>query len=89
MTGSGFIVPAATLASVGAILVGRMMPIFGIDRFMSTWRALTNACGNAVGSFVVAAWEGVLDRNAANRVLGGRGDAFVPAVERWMDAVNV
>ena len=37
---------------------------------MSTCRALTNACGNAVGSFVVAAWEGVLDREAMARTLG-------------------
>jgi aerobic C4-dicarboxylate transport protein len=48
------------------------MLIFGIDRFMSTARALTNACGNAVGSFVVAAWEGVLDRDRARAVLAGK-----------------
>jgi aerobic C4-dicarboxylate transport protein len=69
VTGSGFIVLAATLASVGTIPVAGIMLIFGIDRFMSTARALTNACGNAVGSFVVAAWEGVLDRDAAKHTL--------------------
>ena len=72
VTGSGFIVLAATLASVGSIPVAGIMLIFGIDRFMSTCRALTNACGNAVGSFVVAAWEGVLDRDKARAVLSGR-----------------
>jgi len=71
VTGSGFIVLAATLASVGSIPVAGIMLIFGIDRFMSTCRALTNACGNAVGSFVVAAWEGVLDRDKARAVLSG------------------
>src|SRR6266700_2922030 len=71
VTGSGFIVLAATLASVGTIPVAGIMLIFGIDRFMSTARALTNACGNAVGSFVVAAWEGVLDRDRARAVLAG------------------
>ncbi len=71
VTGSGFIVLAATLASTGSIPVAGIMLIFGIDRFMSTCRALTNACGNAVGSFVVAAWEGVLDRDAMARTLGG------------------
>lgn len=71
VTGSGFIVLAATLASVGTIPVAGIMLIFGIDRFMSTARALTNACGNTVGSFVVAAWEGVLDRDRARAVLSG------------------
>jgi aerobic C4-dicarboxylate transport protein len=74
VTGSGFIVLAATLASVGSIPVAGIMLIFGIDRFMSTCRALTNACGNVVGSFAVAAWEGVLDRDKAVRVLGGHDD---------------
>jgi aerobic C4-dicarboxylate transport protein len=88
VTGSGFIVLAATLASVGTIPVAGIMLIFGIDRFMSTCRALTNACGNAVGSFVVAAWEGVLDRSAAERVLGRRA-ALVPAADRSLEAVEV
>jgi len=72
VTGSGFIVLAATLASIGTIPVAAIMLIFGIDRFMSTCRALTNTCGNAVGSFVVAAWEGVLDRDKARAVLRGQ-----------------
>ncbi|HWG23974.1 C4-dicarboxylate transporter DctA [Actinospica sp.] len=83
VTGSGFIVLAATLASVGTIPVTGIMLIFGIDRFMSTARALTNACGNAVGSFVVAAWEGVLDRDRARAVLSGATideDAETPAL---------
>ena len=86
VTGSGFIVLAATLASVGTIPVAGIMLIFGIDRFMSTARALTNACGNAVGSFVVAAWEGVLDRDAAKRVLG-RQPVAVPTPDLTLEAV--
>src|SRR3984957_13478681 len=75
VTGSGFIVLAATLASVGTIPVASIALILGVDRFMSTCRALTNACGNAVGSFVVAAWEGVLDRDKARGVHAG---TYVP-----------
>jgi aerobic C4-dicarboxylate transport protein len=71
VSGAGFIILAATLASVGTIPVAGIMLIFGIDRFMATARALTNVCGNAVGSFVVAAWEGVLDRHRAQAVLAG------------------
>jgi len=86
VTGSGFIVLAATLASVGTIPVAGIMLIFGIDRFMSTCRALTNACGNAVGSFV-AAWEGVLDRDQAKRTLGRRASGVAPAADLALEAV--
>jgi aerobic C4-dicarboxylate transport protein len=78
VTGSGFVVLAATLASVGTVPVAGIMLIFGIDRFMSTCRALTNTCGNTVASFVVAAWEGVLDRRQAAAAF--RGDGPEPAV---------
>jgi aerobic C4-dicarboxylate transport protein len=87
VTGSGFIVLAATLASVGSIPVAGIMLIFGIDRFMSTCRALTNTCGNAVGSFVVAAWEGVLDRDAAARALSGRGAPSGAGAEPALETV--
>lgn len=49
VTGSGFIVLAATLSSVGTIPVSGIMLIFGIDKFMSECRALTNLCGNSRG----------------------------------------
>ena len=42
VTGSGFIVLAATLASVGNIPVASIALILGIDRFMSEARAFTN-----------------------------------------------
>lgn len=86
VTGSGFIVLAATLSAVGTIPVAGIMLIFGIDRFMSTCRALTNACGNVVGSFVVAAWEGVLDRPTAQRILGNRRGA-VPTPDFTLETV--
>ena len=40
VTGSGFIVLAATLASVGTIPVAAIALILGVDRFMSEARAL-------------------------------------------------
>ena len=45
--------------------------IFGVDRFMSEWRALTNFIGNAVATIVVARWEGGLDRERLNAALAG------------------
>jgi aerobic C4-dicarboxylate transport protein len=61
VTGSGFIVLAATLSSVGDIPVAALGAIYGIDRFMSEARALTNVIGNGVATVVVAKWCGELD----------------------------
>ena len=61
ITGSGFIVLAATLSSVGTIPVASIALILGVDRFMSEARALTNLVGNGVATVVVAKWEGALD----------------------------
>jgi aerobic C4-dicarboxylate transport protein len=61
VTGSGFIVLAATLSSVGTIPVASIALILGVDRFMSEARALTNLVGNGVATVVVAKWEGALD----------------------------
>ncbi len=61
VTGSGFIVLAATLASVGTVPVASIALILGVDRFMSEARALTNLIGNGVATVAVAKWEGALD----------------------------
>jgi aerobic C4-dicarboxylate transport protein len=74
VTGSGFIVLAATLSTVGTIPVAGIMLIFGIDKFMSECRALTNLCGTAVGTLVIAGWEGALDRNRLSEQLKARGE---------------
>ncbi len=61
ITGSGFIVLAATLSAVGTVPVAGLALILGIDRFMSEARALTNLVGNGVATIVVAKWTGDLD----------------------------
>jgi aerobic C4-dicarboxylate transport protein len=71
VTGSGFIVLAATLSSLGTVPVAGIMLIFGIDKFMSECRALTNLVGNSVATIVVSRWEGQLDLARAQRVLAG------------------
>ena len=63
VTGSGFIVLAATLSAVGSVPVAGLALILGIDRFMSEARALTNTVGNGVATLVVARWCGELDRS--------------------------
>jgi len=61
VTGSGFIVLAATLSSVGHIPVASIALILGVDRFMSEARARTSLIGNGVATVVVSRWEGALD----------------------------
>ncbi|MEO7961040.1 MAG: dicarboxylate/amino acid:cation symporter [Ginsengibacter sp.] len=70
VTGSGFIVLAATLPTVGHIPVAAIALIFGIDRFMSEGRAITNIIGNAVATIVVARWEKEIDLPTAKQAIG-------------------
>ena len=86
VTGSGFIVLAATLSTVGTIPVAGIMLIFGIDKFMSECRALTNLCGTAVGTLVIAGWEGALDREKLSSQLNGHGE---PSPEPVTDALAI
>lgn len=62
VTGAGFVVLAGTLAAADARLVPGLAIVFGIDKFMSECRALTNLVGNGVATVVVSWWEGELDR---------------------------
>lgn len=69
ITGSGFIVLAATLSAVGGVPVAGLALILGIDRFMSEARALTNLVGNGVATLVVAKWTGDLDMARLHQAL--------------------
>ena len=87
MTGSGFIVLAATLSAVGHVPVAGLALILGIDRFMSEARALTNLIGNGVATVVVGRWTGDLDLERMKRELDGETEmsaddpeAIVPAL---------
>jgi aerobic C4-dicarboxylate transport protein len=61
ITGSGFVVLAATLSTIGGLPVAGLALILGIDRFMSEARALTNLVGNAVATLVVGRWSREVD----------------------------
>jgi len=71
VTGAGFITLAATLAVIPGIPVAGLALIFGIDRFMSEARALTNFIGNGVATVVVSNWENELDREMMDKALKG------------------
>ena len=77
ITGSGFIVLAATLSAVGTVPVVGLTLILGIDRFMSEARALTNLIGNGVATLVVAKWTGDLNTEQLDARLNN---------QTWVDA---
>jgi len=85
VTGSGFIVLAATLSAVGHVPVAGLALILGIDRFMSEARALTNLVGNGVATVVVGKWTGDLDSDRMRRHLNGE---VVEEPEQELDRVE-
>ncbi|MDQ7974930.1 MAG: dicarboxylate/amino acid:cation symporter, partial [Rhodocyclaceae bacterium] len=86
VTGSGFIVLAATLSAVGHVPVAGLALILGIDRFMSEARALTNLVGNGVATIVVAKWTGDLDTERLQAGLNGETWAEANAPEELVNA---
>lgn len=75
VTGSGFIVLAATISAVGHLPLAGLALILGIDRFMSEARALTNLIGNGVATVVVAKWCRQIDNDKLNQELNNQGAA--------------
>ncbi|ANY08375.1 cation:dicarboxylate symporter family transporter [Pseudonocardia sp. HH130630-07] len=89
ITGAGLVTLSASLQAFGgefftaeAIAIG-IAVIIGIDRVMSEGRALTNCIGNVVATFVIARWNGELDRERLAAVLDDPS-----LVEDAMDAAH-
>jgi DAACS family dicarboxylate/amino acid:cation (Na+ or H+) symporter/aerobic C4-dicarboxylate transport protein len=80
VTGSGFIILAATLSSLGTIPVAGMVLLLGVDRFMSEARAITNTIGNGVGTMAIAKWVGALDTVKMHKALNGETPEQKPEV---------
>lgn len=77
VTGGGFITLAATLSSTSVLPLEGLVPLFGVDRFMSTARALTNLIGNGVATVVVSKMEGEFDASLYEAAT--RGLATLPS----------
>jgi aerobic C4-dicarboxylate transport protein len=88
VTGSGFIVLAATLSAVGHVPVAGLALILGIDRFMSEARALTNLIGNGVATVVVGKWCGEVDMNRMQKVLNNETPEEAEDPEQILDATE-
>lgn len=85
VTGSGFIVLAATLSAVGGLPVAGLALILGIDRFMSEARALTNLIGNGVATVVVGKWCGELDEKQLHQHLNNETSTEADEPEEILD----
>ncbi|HSI33719.1 MAG: C4-dicarboxylate transporter DctA [Phycisphaerae bacterium] len=78
VTGGGFITLSATIAATSKNPVETRLPVeglslvFGVDRFMSEARAITNLIGNGVATIVVAKWEGQFDQAMYDAAIAGR-----------------
>ena len=86
--GSSFLALSATVAAIGhgAIPVAAVALLLGADRIMDSMRVSVNLLGNCVATFVVANWEGQLDKQRMRDVLGGKevappAEPVVPEVE--------
>jgi aerobic C4-dicarboxylate transport protein len=88
VTGSGFIVLAATLSAVSGLPVAGLALILGIDRFMSEARALTNLIGNGVATIVVAKWTRELDEERMRRILSAETAEEAEEPEAVLDTVE-
>lgn len=73
VSGSAFVVLAATLATVPTVPVEGMALLIGIERFMSMARGTTNMICNGVVTILVAAWDKGLDRGQMERAFSGKG----------------
>ena len=86
VTGSAFLVLAATLSSMNFIppekLTVGLALIFAVDRFMSTGRAIVNIIGNAVATVVIAKWENQFDHKLAVDVLSGKREPDLALIDK-------
>ena len=88
VTGSGFIVLAATLSAVGNVPIGGLALILGVDRFMSEARALTNLVGNGVATIVVGKWCGDLDQARMRQVLNNQATDDAEEPRKILDVIG-
>jgi aerobic C4-dicarboxylate transport protein len=70
VAGSGFVVLASTLSSMHTIPLEGLGFLWGVDKFMSEARAITNLIGNCVATLVIAKSEKEFDLNKYQKEVG-------------------
>jgi aerobic C4-dicarboxylate transport protein len=72
VAGAAFIVLAATLGSLGTVPVASIALVLGIHRLMAEALTFVNLVGNAVATIVVSKWEGAVDNDKLQALVGRR-----------------
>ena len=72
VTGSGFIVLASTLGSLHTIPLEGLAFLFGVDKFLSEARAITNIIGNGVATLIIAKSEKEFDETVYAKEIQNR-----------------
>lgn len=69
VSGSGFIVLASSLATIGHIPAAGVILVLGIDKFMNEGRSIINMIGNAIATIIISTWQHSLNYEQAQIVL--------------------
>lgn len=62
VTGSSFVILAATVASTNIVPMEGVALLLGVERFLSIGRALLTVIGNLVATMVISRWVGEFDK---------------------------
>ncbi|MDI1352197.1 MAG: cation:dicarboxylase symporter family transporter, partial [bacterium] len=65
VSGSGFIVLATSLATIGHIPAAGVILVLGIDKFMNEGRAIINMIGNAIATIIISTWQKSFNKEQA------------------------
>lgn len=69
VSGSGFIVLASSLATIGHIPAAGVVLVLGIDKFMNEGRSIINMIGNAIATIIISTWQHSFAREQARLLL--------------------
>jgi len=69
VSGSGFIVLASSLATIGHIPAAGVVLVLGVDKFMNEGRAIINMIGNAIATIIISTWQHSFNAEQARIVL--------------------
>ncbi|KTD42470.1 C4-dicarboxylate transporter DctA [Legionella quateirensis] len=69
VSGSGFIVLASSLATIGHIPAAGVVLVLGIDKFMNEGRSIINMTGNAIATIIISTWQHSFDYKQAQSIL--------------------
>jgi aerobic C4-dicarboxylate transport protein len=80
VSGSGFIVLASSLATIGHIPAAGVVLVLGIDKFMNEARSIINMMANAIATIIISRWQQSLDYQKTQFELQEKGQSETKSV---------